>query len=77
MTPSTARQAFATSYGEPAECVEVRSVEVGVPGPGEVLVRVGAAGVNPFDAKQVRGQVGADENKLPIPLGGEAAGTVA
>lgn len=77
MTASTSRQAFAVAYGEPADCVAVRNVEVGVPGRGEVLVRVGSAGVNPFDAKQVRGQVGADPDKLPLPLGGEAAGTVA
>ncbi|MFT3717065.1 MAG: NADP-dependent oxidoreductase [Gordonia sp. (in: high G+C Gram-positive bacteria)] len=73
---STTRRAVATAYGEPAEVVRIVGADTGVPGPGEVLVAVTAAGVNPFDAKQVRGQVGDDPSKLPLPLGGEAAGVV-
>ncbi len=77
MPSSTTRQAVAAAYGSPTESVEVRVTEIPALRPGDVLIRVGASGVNPFDAKQVRGQVGADPDSLPLPLGGEAAGTVA
>lgn len=66
----------ATQYGEPADSVEAVDKPIPEPGNDQVVVQVRAAGVNPFDAKQVRGQVGADPAKLPLPLGGEAAGVV-
>ncbi|MEZ5210048.1 NADP-dependent oxidoreductase [Gordonia sp. PP30] len=66
----------ATQYGEPADSLAAVQTPVPEPGPGEVVVRVTAAGVNPFDAKQVRGQVGNDPAKLPLRIGGEAAGVV-
>ncbi|MHA6764842.1 NADP-dependent oxidoreductase [Streptacidiphilus sp. PAMC 29251] len=49
-----------------------------VPGPGELLVAVRAAGVNPVDWKRRTGYrpLGAPEGELPAVFGGEAAGVV-
>ncbi|WP_035698595.1 NADP-dependent oxidoreductase [Glycomyces tenuis] len=47
------------------------------PGPGEVLVRIEAAGVNPFDWKVVDGVMcGAVEHAFPLVLGSDGAGVV-
>lgn len=46
------------------------------PGPGEVAVRVAAAGVNPVDYKLYSGSYGTDPSSLPMRLGFEAAGVV-
>lgn len=53
--------------------VEVGDAEVGTPGPGEVLVDVEYAGVNPFDAQVLRGEIGPDP-EAPLTLGAEATG---
>ena len=53
--------------------VEVREVEAGNPGPGEVLVDVEYAGVNPFDAQVLRGEIGPDP-AAELTLGAEATG---
>ena len=42
-------------YGPAAEVLEVRDVELPVPGPGEVLVKVALSGVNPTDWKSRSG----------------------
>lgn len=47
--PRTMRAAVQDRYGPPEEVVEVREVPVPAVGPGEVLVRVGAASVNALD----------------------------
>ncbi|OYD70750.1 NADP-dependent oxidoreductase [Rhodococcus sp. OK302] len=65
----------AQTYGTP-EILKLIDVEVPSPGPGEVLVDVKAIGVNPFDYKLYSGAFGTDPSKLPIHLGGEAAGIV-
>jgi len=59
-------------FGGP-EVLEVREVDTPVPGPGEVLVRVRAIGVNPLDAK-----IRAGMSELPLPMipGIDLAGTV-
>src|SRR5437879_5664970 len=49
-------------FGGP-EVLEVREVEAPVPGPGQVLVRVLAAGINAFDLQIRQGRAG-----FPIPL---------
>jgi NADPH:quinone reductase-like Zn-dependent oxidoreductase len=67
--------AVATGFGGP-ENLHLVDTDVGEPAPGQVLLQVRAAGVNPFDAKSYSGAFGSDPAKLPIRLGGEAAGVV-
>lgn len=47
-----------------------------VPGAGEVLVRMAAAGINPLDAKVRAGQAAHARQPLPAVLGMDLAGTV-
>ncbi|GLY65785.1 quinone oxidoreductase family protein [Amycolatopsis taiwanensis] len=56
------------------EVLEVTEVEIGEPGPGQLLVDVAAAGVNYIDTYQ---RSGIYPLKLPVTLGMEGAGTVA
>jgi len=70
-----ARAVVATAYGEP-DVLAVRPIEVADPGPGQVLVEVRAAGVNPIDWKAYSGMFGTDPANLPMRLGAEAAGVV-
>ncbi|MEE3850882.1 NADP-dependent oxidoreductase [Gordonia sp. LSe1-13] len=67
----------ATGYGPPTEVLKLVETEPTLPGPGHVIVETKAIGVNPADAKIVRGQMGGDESKLPLPIGFEAAGVIA
>lgn len=60
-----------------AEVTEIAEIEKPVPGPGQVLVKVGAAGVNGIDWKVRGGYVQkAFPFPLPIILGAEMAGVV-
>jgi NADPH:quinone reductase len=59
--------------GPPAQALVVRSEPVPVPGPGEVLVEVHAAGVNPFDVFIASGKLG---SPLPMIPGIDFAGVV-
>jgi NADPH:quinone reductase-like Zn-dependent oxidoreductase len=61
-----------SEFGGP-EVLQVRETEIPVPGPGEVLVRVLAAGVGPWDAHLRRGE---RNGPLPYVPGGEFAGVV-
>jgi NADPH:quinone reductase-like Zn-dependent oxidoreductase len=61
------------SFGGP-ESLELEEVVLPAPGPGEVLVRVRAAGVNPADWKMREGLCG--EHPMPRTLGGDFSGTV-
>jgi NADPH:quinone reductase-like Zn-dependent oxidoreductase len=63
-----------TDYGGP-EHQELIEREVPRPGPGEIVIRVKAAGVNPADAKMRQGLFGT-RRKLPSPMGLEASGVV-
>ena len=69
------RVVVATGFGGP-EVLSVIDEQVGEPGPGEVLLEVRAAGVNPVDAKLYSGAFGANPDDLPLRLGFEAAGVV-
>lgn len=60
------------SYGGP-DALVVDDVAVPAPGPGEVRVKIAAAGVNFIDIYQRSGQY---KGNLPFTLGMEAAGTV-
>lgn len=54
----------------------VRELPVPVPGPGEILVRVQASGVNPLDLKIRAGQAAHARVEPPAVLGIDVAGTV-
>lgn len=70
------RVVVATAFGGP-EVLSVADAPVGPAGPGEVLLTVRAAGVNPIDTKLYGGAFGSDPSKLPMRLGFEASGVVA
>ena len=56
---------------------EVVDLPVPEPGPGDVLVRVHAAGMNPFDWKVIDGALkGVVEHKFPVVMGSDGAGVV-
>lgn len=63
-----------TDYGGP-EHQELIEREVPEPGPGEIVIQVMAAGVNPADAKMRQGLFGT-KRTLPSPMGLEASGIV-
>ncbi|WP_344790995.1 NADP-dependent oxidoreductase [Gryllotalpicola daejeonensis] len=71
--PETAKAVLITRAGGP-EVLELRDVPVAAPGPGEVLVRVRAAGVNPVDAKIRKGSRG--DITEPKRIGADASGVV-
>ncbi len=68
------RAVVLTAFGGP-ECLELQEVERPSPGPGEVLVRVMAAGTNPVDAK-IRASGRWAGIQPPAILGYDAAGIV-
>ncbi|MGD1011443.1 MAG: NADP-dependent oxidoreductase [Acidimicrobiales bacterium] len=65
----------ASAFGGP-EVLEVIEEGARVPGVGQVLIEVRAAGTNPIDYKLYSGVMGADPTRLPMRLGLEAAGVV-
>ncbi|MGO2684570.1 quinone oxidoreductase family protein [Microbacterium sp.] len=69
-----AKHWLATSWGSP-DTWEFVEHEPSSPGPGEITVRVHAAGVNPADAKHVAAP--RDGVELPVPIGYEVSGVVA
>lgn len=65
-----------TRYGA-ADAMEFRDVPEPPPGPGEVRIRVAAAGLNPVDYKLRQGKLRAiSRHRLPIIAGCEVAGRV-
>ncbi|MDV7136396.1 quinone oxidoreductase family protein [Williamsia muralis] len=71
-----AKAVVASAYGGP-EVLQVKDLDLGNPGPGEVLIDVKAAGVNPVDLKLYSGAFGTDPSKLPLHLGMEVSGVIA
>jgi NADPH:quinone reductase len=69
------RAVVAATYGGP-EVLSFVEVDAATPGPGEVAVKVRAAGVNPADWKRYSGEYGDDPAALPLRIGLEAAGEV-
>ena len=76
MIGGMARAVVATAYGGP-EVLDVIELPPQPLRPGEVLIDVRAAGVNPADWKQYSGAWGTDPAQLPMRLGHEAAGVIA
>lgn len=69
------RTAVATEFGGP-DVLSVIDAPAARPGPGQVVVDVRAAGMNPVDLKISRGDFGADISTLPKRLGFEVSGVV-
>jgi NADPH2:quinone reductase len=63
------------AYGGP-EVLAIEDIELPEPGPDEVLIRVKAAGVNPYETYARAGTYGARNPTLPYTPGSDAAGTV-
>jgi Zn-dependent alcohol dehydrogenase len=61
----------ASGFGGP-EVLSVVELPIGLPGPGEVLIHVRAAGTNPIDYKSDSGAFSRDSSQLPLRLGREA-----
>ncbi|WP_424185781.1 NADP-dependent oxidoreductase [Actinokineospora sp. G85] len=70
-----ARVIALSAYGGPEVLGEIE-VETPVPGAGQVVVDIRAAGVNPVDAKIRGGLFAADDDEFPQRLGNEFAGVV-
>src|ERR1039457_3942082 len=66
---------IATAFGGP-DVLEIADQPPGEPGPGEALIEIRAAGVNPVDCKAYSGAFGTDATRLPLRLGSEASGVV-
>jgi len=58
------------------DALQFIDAEVPPPGPGEVSIRVTAAGVNPSDYKGLSGGWNADPTLLPLGVGQELAGVI-
>ncbi|HSX45932.1 MAG TPA: NADP-dependent oxidoreductase [Candidatus Saccharimonadia bacterium] len=63
-----------TAFGGPEVMKTVDGVDKPTPGPGQVLVEVHAAGLNPFDGKMREGAM--PKLQLPAILGGDLSGVV-
>lgn len=71
------KAAVLTGYDKNGRDLELREVPTPELGPGEVLVRVSAAGVNPLDNMIVRGEVKlVVPYSFPLVMGNELVGTV-
>lgn len=64
-----------TAFGGP-EVLTLTEITVPAPGPGELAVRIEAAGVNPLDLKLRSGARPSGEITAPRRVGGDGAGTV-
>src|SRR5215208_1034566 len=63
------------TFGGP-EVLRLQVIELPAAGRGEVVVRIRAAGVNPYNTYMRAGQYGARNPALPYTPGSDAAGTV-
>lgn len=71
------KAAILTAYDKNGRSLELRDLPTPEPGPGEVLVRVLTAGVNPLDSMIVRGEVKLIvPYRLPLVMGNELVGVV-
>lgn len=72
--PSTMKAAYITETGEP-EIIRYGELPRPDPGPGEVLVRIGAVAVNPLDT-YIRGGLVAMPLRFPYIIGCDFSGTI-
>lgn len=70
------KRVFCISIDNLSECIEVREVEAPVAGPGEVVIAMAAAPINPADLLLLTGRH-VFRPSLPAPIGIEGAGRVA
>ncbi|MFJ3203010.1 NADP-dependent oxidoreductase [Streptomyces sp. NPDC086989] len=70
------KAAVIDTYGQVRDVVRVTDVPVPAVGPGDVLIEVRAAGVNPVDHLIVKGFLSAGEPTGPLVIGNELAGVV-
>ena len=73
MSAAPSRTVRFHEYGEPLDVLRLEEAEVGDPRPGQIRVRVAAAGLNPADWEVCRGF---QASSLPRGFGFDAAGTV-
>ncbi len=71
--PVTMQAAILEAHGAP---FRLSTISRPVPGPGQVLVRIAASGVNPLDTKIHAGAAAHARHPLPAILGLDLAGTV-
>ena len=71
--PTVMRAQVLSAFGRP---LQLSDLPVPSPGPGEVLVRVSAAGLNPLDVKIAAGEAAHAQVRTPAVLGLDAAGVV-
>jgi NADPH:quinone reductase len=76
MEPDIPTTMQAVQLDDPGQPVVVRRIAVPRPGPGQVLVRVAAAPINPTDLGLLRGSRAAGRG-MPLVPGSEGSGTVA
>jgi NADPH:quinone reductase-like Zn-dependent oxidoreductase len=72
-SPTTMKAVVLTSYNEPMVLTDVARPAAG---PGQVLVRIAASGVNPLDTKIAAGKADHAHTVLPAILGIDMAGVV-
>lgn len=71
------RAAILDKYDKHGRELQMLELPVPEPGPGEVLVRVHTAGVNPLDNMIIRGEVKlVVPYRFPLTMGNELVGTV-
>jgi len=73
--PRTVTVVCCREWGDPAEVLRVERWELGEPGPGQVLVEMRAAPVNPADINVIEGRYG-KQPPLPAAIGNEGVGEV-
>jgi len=64
------------SYGDPRDVLRLEDVEIGPPGPGQILVRIEAFAVNFNDLDGIRGRYRTVNPDLPFTPGMEVVGRV-
>jgi trans-2-enoyl-CoA reductase len=62
-------------FGPPADVAHLESIEIGEPGPGEVVVRMVCAPIHPADLNRLEGRYG-EKPELPATGGIEGFGTI-